>query len=200
MGRRSRRFQAVDSWKAILMLVILVLILSYPTQTALLGILSLGCAVCIYIVQCVEKRQAEIRLQAEQLQKKKDISLARLDIIDTMPGTEFEELVAGLLDVLGYQTQVTQRSRDGGADVIAIKGGERIAIQTKRYAQTVGISAVQEVTSSMFRYQCHKCMVITNSTFTRDAIEQAAHSPCILVDRDGLVDLISKARQAIENC
>jgi HJR/Mrr/RecB family endonuclease len=40
-------------------------------------------------------------------------------------------------------------------------------------------------------------MVVTNSIYSRDAIELAAKSPCILVDRAGLVDMINKARAAL---
>lgn len=187
------------SWASVALLITLGLILSYPRQAAVIGFGALLVAASIYFYKISENSRLEEIRAAEAAKRKHEIAKARLDVIDAMNGDDFEDYVAGLLDILGYETEVTQRSRDGGADVIAVKDGERIAIQTKRYGQAVGIKAVQEAIGGMYRYHCNKCMVVTNNTYSKDAIELAAKSPCILVDRDGLVDLSNKARLRLES-
>ena len=45
----------------------------------------------------------------------------------------FEKYVAGIYEKEGYDVTVTPYSGDYGVDVIAEKGGERIAVQVKQY-------------------------------------------------------------------
>lgn len=138
------------------------------------------------------------------LGRQEDLSTYDLSEIDEMEGTEFEEYVAALFCKLGYQASVTKQSRDFGVDVVAKRGGERIAIQVKRYSKAVSLGGVQQAVAGMHKYDCNKAMVVTNNYFTPGAQELASHSSCELIDRDGLAGLIRRAQKikgadAVEN-
>ncbi|HCK64906.1 MAG TPA: hypothetical protein DHW49_01445, partial [Anaerolineae bacterium] len=67
-----------------------------------------------------------------------------IDDIDLMTGQEFENFIAELFSRLGYETEITKASGDQGIDVIALKNGVKIGIQTKCYSGTIGNRAIQE--------------------------------------------------------
>ena len=91
-----------------------------------------------------------------------------------MNGYEYEQACAAYLRRKGFRdVQVTQASRDQGADIIAVRKKERYAVQCKYYATPVGNKAVQEVYAAATFYECDRAVVMTNNTFTRGAIELA---------------------------
>lgn len=101
----------------------------------------------------------------------------------TMTGHDFEHYCANLLRQNGYmRVQVTKASGDDGVDIIAERDGIKHAIQTKYYAGTVGNSAVQQVHAGRAMYQCAVGIVMTNSTFTKSAIDTAARLGIVLWD------------------
>lgn len=106
--------------------------------------------------------------------------------IDLMTGIEFENFLCDLFQKMGYHTLSTKASGDQGIDVIAEKDSMKIGIQAKCYTGTVGNSAVQEAVAGKIYYACDKVMVITNSRFTKAAIDLAKANNVILWDRDML--------------
>lgn len=106
--------------------------------------------------------------------------------IDEMNGDEFEQAVCRLFCKMGYSAYVTKQSGDQGVDVVAERGSVRIGIQAKRYGYPVGNSAVQETIAGRAFYGCTSSMVITNSTFTKSAIELARVNSVVLWDRAAL--------------
>jgi restriction system protein len=117
-----------------------------------------------------------------------------LEYIDNeLDGYGFESYCSELLKKNGFQdTKVTKASNDYGADIIAVKEGVRYAIQCKKYSNPVGITAIQEVIASKSIYDCHVAVVLTNSTFTNNAIELANKNGVLLWDRTYLSKLIQK--------
>ena len=66
-----------------------------------------------------------------------------------MNGYEFEEFCKELLIADDFtNVEVTSYSGDFGADIIPYKNDIKYAIQCKKYSQTVGIKAIQEVMGS----------------------------------------------------
>ena len=112
--------------------------------------------------------------------------------IEHLNGFEFEELIGELFRKSGYKVKVTKKSGDQGADLIIEKDNVCTAIQTKKYAGSVGNKAVQEVVAAMKYYDCDKAMVITTASFTKDAFELASRNGVQLVDKKGLDDLFDK--------
>lgn len=113
-----------------------------------------------------------------------------IDDIDKMNGIQFEKFLSLLFIELGYKSKITKASGDFGADLIISKDGIKTVVQAKRYSSKVGIKAVQEVVSSMNYYKASKAMVVTNSYFSKAAIELAQSNNVEMVDRDRLVDIL----------
>ena len=112
--------------------------------------------------------------------------------VDLMSGDEFEKFVAKIFSKMGYVSEVTKHTGDFGVDVIAEKDGMKIAIQAKCYAGSVSNSAVQEIVAGMKYYNCQRGVVVTNSTFTKAAIELARSNSIQLWDRKILEEKISE--------
>lgn len=111
--------------------------------------------------------------------------------IDTLTGEEFEEYLLNLFKNLGYEGTITPESNDYGADLVISKNNEKTVVQAKRYSDTVGISAVQEVIGAKNYYKANKCLVVTNNYFTPNAIELAQSNSVELWDRDTLIKMIT---------
>lgn len=90
----------------------------------------------------------------------------------------FEIVVVRLLQALGYgatgEALVTGKSGDGGVDG-SIKedklGLDIVCVQAKRWEGTVGRPVVQAFVGSMDFVRAKKGVVITTSSFSRDAVE-----------------------------
>jgi HJR/Mrr/RecB family endonuclease len=116
--------------------------------------------------------------------------LATADI-DTMDGLDFEQYVADLLRRRGFGHVSLTEQYDMGVDIVAEKGGVRWGIQVKRYSGLVKAEAVRQVVTALRFYNCDRAMVITNSTYSTVARQLADSNDCVLVDRTGLLELIS---------
>jgi restriction system protein len=114
----------------------------------------------------------------------------RVEDIDKMDGYEFEKFVGGLFKKRGYSVEHTSLSGDQGADLIISKLEERSVVQTKRHKGKVSNKAIQEVVASRMLYRCNSCIVVTNSYFTKSAIELGNVNNVKLIDRDELEFMI----------
>jgi HJR/Mrr/RecB family endonuclease len=107
-----------------------------------------------------------------------------------LSGYDFESLLYRLFSNIGYAVQRTGKVGDQGADLIANLNGQRIVIQAKCYIGNVGNSAVQEAIAAQKFYNCNKAMAVTNSSFTREAIDLAKVSNVELIDGKKLSELL----------
>lgn len=114
------------------------------------------------------------------------ITNLRLSDIDTMDGLAFEKYVANLLEQQGYSNISLTEQYDYGVDIIATKNNIRWGIQVKRYSGLVKAEAVRQVVTGLRVYGCDRAMVITNSVFSRVAVQLANSNECVLVDRSEL--------------
>lgn len=90
--------------------------------------------------------------------------------IPQMDGFQFEEYIGKLLIDNGYtEVEVTQKTQDFGADVVATFGNAKYVFQCKYYTHPVGIEAVQQIYSAKSHYSAHVAVVVTNSVFTKAA-------------------------------
>ena len=131
------------------------------------------------------------------------ISLARAEArryaldqdFDLMNGRDFEYWCANLLERVGFEdVTVTQGSNDQGVDIIAVKNGERYAVQCKRYASPLGNKPVQEVAAGRNIYNCDRAAVMTNNFFTDGARRAAFANDVELWDRDDVLAMQKAAR------
>lgn len=124
------------------------------------------------------------------LDKEKDYADI-MEIVDLMEGHRFEDFCAELLENNGYRdVMVTRGSGDYGIDITARYHNRIYGIQCKRHASKVGISAVRDALGGYDYYKCDIVAVLTNNTFTPNAVTQANISGVKLWDRNSLLDLI----------
>ena len=114
--------------------------------------------------------------------------------IDQMEGKEFEIFLKIYFEKLGYKVSLTQASHDYGADLVCSNRDEVLVVQAKRYEANVGNAAVQQVVAAQAYYEADRGLVVTNSYFTKPAIELAAMNEVELWDRDELVRRVKKVR------
>ncbi len=149
--------------------------------------------------------QAEIRKEKERIEFKEKMEwLNRMDLsleeVDKMPGLDFEVFIKNLLNKSGYKNSIVSKaSGDQGADIITYKDGKKIAVQCKRYSTSkVSNSAIQEVFSAKGYFDCHEAYVITNSYFTKQAIELAEKHQVKLIDRQDLFRMMENANHTFK--
>lgn len=91
---------------------------------------------------------------------------------------EFESFVADVFRGLGYNANVTQKTRDGGKDIVADfeMGGVLYTtyFECKRYnpGRPVGVNVVRELYAVLQKECVDKGVIVTTSYFTRDAQEE----------------------------
>jgi len=135
-------------------------------------------------MQAEEQHQQAVR-RHQQLQEVLQSRRHRLLTCDwrSLRGQPFEDFLREVFEELGYAVEVTGKTPgDQGVDLLVARDAARIAVQAKGYAESVGNDAVQEVHTGMAFYQCHRCVVITNSRFTQQAHELAVQVGCMLID------------------
>jgi restriction system protein len=109
----------------------------------------------------------------------------------------FESVVVKLLLAMGYggvsgHGSVTPRSGDGGIDGVIKQdklGLDVVCIQAKRWEGPVGRPVIQGFVGSMDFYRAKKGVIITTSTFTRDAqdfVERIEGKKVVLIDGEQL--------------
>ena len=126
---------------------------------------------------------------------KKRLQQSGIEEVDRMTGRQFEEYVGTLFVSQGYGVKYTSTTGDYGADLILKKGQDVIVVQAKRYQQTVGVKAVQEVIPSMKMYHATAAWVITNSTYTKQALTLAKSNQVRMIDRDELMRISIETKE-----
>jgi restriction system protein len=121
-----------------------------------------------------------------------------LDLILGLTPAAFERLAQRVLRESGFiQVEVTGRSGDGGIDgngILRLGGllSFHVSFQCKRWQATVGPSIVREFRGAMMG-RADKGLIITTSSFTRDAIREATRDGAAaidLVDGEQLIDML----------
>lgn len=126
------------------------------------------------------------------LKKRYKRKLRRLDLehIDRLSGLDFEYYLFYLFQRHHIRTRITSYTHDFGADLILRYHGKKIVIQAKRWNENVGIKAVQETIGAMSYYKAKYGAVITNSFYTKSAVELANASNIVLLNRYDLAEMM----------
>lgn len=119
--------------------------------------------------------------------KKAKLAQSGIQDIDRMKGRVFEEYLAVVFRKKGFSVQLTRASKDQGGDLVLTKGGTRIVVQAKRWKSNVSNKAVQEVVAAKPFYKADQAMIVTNSFYTKSAIELAKANQVELWDRNRLI-------------
>jgi len=138
-------------------------------------------AIVLRVVMDLMSRRSKIKWY---LGKKKVQDLQQLT------STQFEEYIATLFQSLGYEAKVTGGRGDGGVDVEAVKDGHVHYIQCKKYISSkVPVSAVRDFYGAIAdRVDGGKGYFITTNVFTLDAEKFAEDKPIELIDKFKLME------------
>lgn len=117
--------------------------------------------------------------------------------LSALSGVDFENLIATLLQRMGFRVEMTKATGDGGIDIVAVLDrpivGGRYLIQCKRFAVDCLVSAptVRELYGALVAdREAAKGVLITTSAFSAQAREFAANLPLELIDGDRLRGLL----------
>lgn len=86
---------------------------------------------------------------------------------------QFEEFVCEHFRQQGYKTELTTYSNDYGIDGFAIKGKQKIAIQSKMYGKTtrkINRQMVMELHGAKDFFDCTKAVIAADGIFLQDAL------------------------------
>ena len=146
--------------------------------------------------QCVN-RSLENRIQAYNNAiyeyEREEEKLSRQFWIN-LSGYAFEKEVAKLYERLGYTTQVTQKSGDGGVDIILKKGNEKIAIQCKHHSKPVGPAPVRELMGVVASHDYDRGIFVSLNGFT-STVYKELESSYITIDLLSLEDILLLSRK-----
>ncbi len=145
--------------------------------------------------QVVGDGEITATLTAEALAMSGTGSRARpsLPFATMLPGEALEQAVSKTLEQRGFHVQNVRRSKDGGVDVLAasddpITGG-RYVIQYKDWSRNVGVDTVRELLGTVVRENAVQGILVTTSSFTRQARVEAKGQRLRLIDGTDLKQL-----------
>ena len=146
----------------------------------------------------------QIFIVLNKYNKEKDLQELMMDDdftqIDDLSPRDFEEWVARLMRIQGYDAYTTKYSGDYGVDVIAEKDDLKIGIQVKKYNSAVGIKAIQEIASGIVYYECYEGWVITTAPkFTKAAINLAEKHGIKLYNKYDLAKYFNEIKKEFQD-
>ncbi len=116
------------------------------------------------------------------------------DSVDGLSGIEFENVCQRLVEKMGFSTQTTKASGDGGIDLVAynyqpLLSGKYI-IQCKRYAGSVGEPIIRDLFGVVMAERANKGILMTTGHFTKSALAFAEGKPIELIDGIKMKELL----------
>ena len=142
------------------------------------------------VMELYRKHNADIYLEEEVLQQ------TAAENINQLSGVEFERVCQQLVEKMGFETETTKASGDGGIDLIAynhqpLLSGKYI-IQCKRYTGSVGEPIIRDLYGVVMSERANKGILMTTGTFTKSAINFADGKPIELIDGIAMQNLFSQ--------
>lgn len=117
------------------------------------------------------------------------------ELLHSLPPRKFEEIVAAVFRNNGFEVELTPETRDGGVDIIAVQknsfGGNTLhLVECKRYLpeNKVGIGIVQRMLGVVEQHRATQGLIVTTSSFSRDA-QICAQSSQYRLGLNGYTDL-----------
>jgi restriction system protein len=101
-------------------------------------------------------------------------------------GVDYERYCAERLTRAGWRAHRTPASGDQGADIVAMRDGQRLVVQCKRLNKPVGNAAVQEAAAALRYWAGDRAAVVSNAGFTPAARRLAAATGVLLLHHDAL--------------
>ena len=166
--------------------------------------------------QCEAEREKRQRERAEEQQKQEERrrflyeyeeameeateiwrkqTLASSSVLDKLTPHEFEDYIADLLPLMGYdRIERTPYVNDGGKDIICYFQGKKVYVECKHYGDknTVGRPLMQKLYAAMTEDHVTRGMFVTTSSFTTSAFKYGMTYNIETIDGNELKTLIGK--------
>jgi restriction system protein len=118
-------------------------------------------------------------------------------VMSQLASREFEVLLCELYKARGYRTRLTPPSKDGGFDVLAVKGGsghrEHCLVECKHHRNPVGVKDARALLQVVTQRRATKGVLVSSSKFTAGTRALAASNRQLdLVDRRALLKLLNQ--------
>lgn len=131
----------------------------------------------------------------------------RPEDIFNLSARQYEELVAELLKDMGYDVELTPATRDGGKDILAYFKTDCATflclVEAKRYRsdRRIGVELVRTLYGTLVDHQANSAMMVTSSSFSKDASDfQKKHKYQLsLRDYTDLIDWIQNYGNRTKN-
>lgn len=115
-----------------------------------------------------------------------------------LSSSEFEELICELFDKKGYNVKLTQKTRDGGKDILVVEnnflGNFLIYVECKKHRpdRPIGVDLIRQFYGVISMDNATAGLLITTSYFTKDAVKlnEPFRHRISLVDYTKLVEAI----------
>ncbi len=100
-------------------------------------------------------------------------------VLLNMDPRDFERFMKELFESLGFEVQLTQATRDGGADLLCLHNSHGIpfslAVEVKRYAEhrPITVELVRAFIGANRKFRANRLMFVTTSSYTKPARDYA---------------------------
>lgn len=91
----------------------------------------------------------------------------------SMTGERFETMLLLMFQEMGFHAEHTGKPYDHGSDLTLHKGGRVIVVQAKGWERNLSNSEINEALGACKYYHANEAWVVTNSFFTKHAMEHA---------------------------
>lgn len=147
----------------------------------------------------IKAEQEEIKHQQEYIKKEQhrhEVNSVVVNDLNTLSGIDFEIVCQQLIENMGFDTETTKASGDGGIDLIAynhqpLLSGKYI-IQCKRYSGSVGEPIIRDLYGVVTSERANKGILMTTGYFTKSAVSFANGKQIELIDGDNIKFLLKK--------
>jgi hypothetical protein len=163
------------------------------------GLNNKACDICN--VRAEEARKREYRvyeagmIREQEVKRLKHLYVADVDRLRELTPTQFEDEVAHIFRLLGYEVRQTPYSNDGGKDAIAFKDGQKYLIECKKYSldHSIGRPILQKFYAAIIEEKARRGYLVTTGKFASTAYEYAEKSKIELVGPLKLADMVKEA-------
>lgn len=108
----------------------------------------------------------------------------------SLSGYEFEKSLAEVFLANGYNANITQKSSDGGVDIILSKNNSKIYVQCKAFKGKAGVAIIRELYGVMQSHKINYGIVACLGGFTKGASDFAFGKNIRLIDVNDIIKMV----------
>lgn len=108
----------------------------------------------------------------------------------TLDGWSFEEEVAEVFRLNGYDVEVTKKTGDGGVDLILWKDDMKTIVQCKHYKAPIPVAYVRELNGVREDYRAQKVIMVASSGCTSQGYQFIENKPYYtILELDDIIEM-----------